>query len=169
MKKLFPLIVLLALAQMIFGQNNDDTFLLPPKDSILLKQFWTAFKLGIHTEDKAKLAAVCHFPFTCSPCIVDTTIAHRDPNFVKVTKDLFDKKLYAIFLEEKLLAFVDKYPLQPDLDIFRPVIDANRKATRYYFTYITVEENKQHPGRQIFVYLDKYHGQYKISATESIP
>ncbi len=138
---------------------------LSEKDSILLSNFWTTLKEGIANKDKEKLSSICKFPFICSQCLDDTMIKHKDPNYVKATKKIFYESAYQIFFEKIFLDFVNKKNMPRDLYIFGIALNDKGRKIGYRFNYLVSRK----PGRQIWVYLRKDNGIYKISATESLP
>ncbi|WP_276504553.1 hypothetical protein [Terrimonas pollutisoli] len=134
----------------------------------LLQKFWMEFKHAVNKKDKNKLTSLCHFPFNCDYCILDS-VKQSDKLYVKVTKTEFDKSQYKIFFTERLLKEVNKYNLPQDIFIFRLYYNTIDKKCSYSFGYVAREENAQHPGRQHFFDIQKINGQFKIISTWTIP
>ena len=131
----------------------------------MLTNFWTTLKDGIRNNDKQKLSSICKFPFVCSQCMDDTTIKHKNPNYVKATEKIFNRSAYKIFFEKIFVDFVNSKNMPADFYIFGKALNDKEKKTGYKFSYLV----NLSPGRQIWVYLEKHEGVYKISATESLP
>ncbi|MEP7237353.1 MAG: hypothetical protein ABI685_05800 [Ferruginibacter sp.] len=163
MKHLITLIFLF-FSVISFGQISDEPNL-SGQDSVLLTNFWKTLKEGIQNNDKQKLSSICNFPFICSQCMDDTTIKHKNQYYVKASRKIFDKSAYKIFFEKIFVDFVNRKEMPRDLYIFGIALDEKEKKAGYEFNYLV----NRIPGRQIFVYLEKHHGIYKISATETRP
>jgi uncharacterized membrane protein YvbJ len=86
-------------------------------DKVLLQNFWIAFKDAINNKDKAKLATLVRFPFTCDYCIIDSNKQGNKP-YIKVAKATFDKSQYQIFFADRLVKEINKHSLPQDLFIF---------------------------------------------------
>ena len=162
--KYFIALIALIFSTVSFGQIPTEPNL-SREDSVLLTNFWTTLKDGITNNDKQKLSSICKFPFVCSQCMDDTTIKHKNPNYVKATKKIFYRSAYKIFFEKIFVDFINKKIMPNDLYIFEIAFNDKEKKTGYKFSYLV----SRNPGRQIWVYLEKNQGAYKISATESLP
>jgi len=137
-------------------------------DKVGLQKFWTAFKDAVNNKDKAKLASLCRFPFTCDYCILDSNKQRSRP-YIMVTKATFDRSQYQIFFSDRLIKEINKHNLPQDLFIFKPYLNTIDKKCSYSFQYIASEENAQHPGTQHFFDIQKIDGQFKIISAWTLP
>ena len=151
----------------LFSQSRCDSSTLQ-NDKAQLQSFWTTFKIAINNKDKAKMKSLCSFPFNCDYCILDSSKSDDKP-YHKITKALFDKSQYQIFFAPRLVQEVNKHSLPQDLFIFQPYFNTGDKKCSYSFSYISVEENAQHPGMQHFFDIQKIKGQFKIISTWTVP
>ena len=149
-----------------FGQECDSRVL--QADKVLLQDFWTAFKDAVNSKDKAKLASLCRFPFTCDYCISDNTRRSNKP-YITVTKKTFYKLQYQIFFADSLVAAINKHSLPQDLFIFRPYYNTVDKKCSYTFGYTVRNETSQGPGMQHFFDIQKVNGQFKIISAWTLP
>jgi hypothetical protein len=150
-----------------FSQQSCDSAKLQA-DKVPLQNFWTAFKNAVKNKDKTKLANLCHFPFTCDYCILDSNKQRNKP-YIKVTKATFDRSQYQIFFTDRLVKEVNKHNLPQDLFVFRPYFNTVDKSCRYSFQYIAKEENARHPGMQYWFDIQKVNGQFKIVSAWTLP
>ncbi len=150
-----------------FGQQECDSTDLK-LDKVLLTDFWNSFKNAINRRDKAKLASLVRFPFTCDYGILDSTKPSNKP-YIKVTSKTFNKSQFQIFFAERLVNEVNKYDLPEDLFIFQPYYNMADKKCAYNFQYIAIEENTQHPGMQHFFDIQKINGAFKIISSWTLP
>jgi hypothetical protein len=152
----------------LYGQQRCDSLSLSQADKTLLLNFWTEFKEALNNKDKVKLATLCRFPFTCDYCVLDSTKVNDKP-YIKVTKEIFDSSQYGIFFKESLIKEVNIRDMPQDLFIFQPYYNTIEKKCSFYFSYIALEENEQHPGMQHFFDIQNVKGQFKIIGTWTIP
>ena len=150
-----------------FSQQTCDSSVLQA-DKVPLQNFWTAFKDAINNKDKAKLASLCSFPFTCDYCIIDSTKQTNRP-YIKVTKATFARSQYQIFFTDKLVKEINKHNLPQDLFIFQSHFNTVDKKCSYSFQYIARDENAQHPGMQHSFDVQKVNGQFKIISAWTLP
>ena len=162
-RQILTIIGLLICAESI-GQQKYDS-LSVRADSALLHSFWTEFKQAINNRDKVKLSGLCHFPFNCDYCILDTS-KPSNKHYIKVTKTLFDKSQYKIFFADRLIKEINRHN---DIPISQPDFDSSDKRRYYSISYIAREENKQHPGQQHFFDIQKINGQFKIISAWTLP
>lgn len=116
-------------------------------DKALLQNFRTQFKDAANNKNKAKLANLCRFLFTCDCCILDTNKQRSKP-CIKVTKLTFDKSQYQILFADRLVNEVNKRNLPENLFVFQPYFGTVDKKCSYSFRCIARDENAQHPGMQ---------------------
>jgi hypothetical protein len=152
----------------LFSQQKCDSPSLSKTDLVLLQNFWIQFKEAINNKDKTKLANLCRFPFNCDYCVLDSNNSNDKP-YIKVTKTLFGRSQYKIFLTERLIKEVNKHNLPDDISIFQPYYNTVDKKCSFSFSYIVVEENMHHPGMQHFFDIQKVNNQFKIISTWTIP
>ena len=124
-----------------YGQDANVDRTISPQDSILLRNFWTDFKSAIIKKDKYKLAALCDFPFYCSPCIDDTTLKNNDHVTIKVTKKLFYESQYNEFFDKPIRSEVEKHQIF-ETYIFYPAFDDKNKRDGFMFSYTIVAPSK---------------------------
>jgi hypothetical protein len=151
-----------------YGQNVDIDRTISPEDSILLRNFWTAFKSAIIKKDKDKLAALCAFPFYCSPCTNDTTLKNNDHVTIKVTKKLFWESQYKEFFDKPIRDKVEKYKTF-EKDIFYPAFDDKNKRNGFMFSYTIIAPSKTWEGLQGFIYIAQRNGKFKITGIDTVP
>lgn len=151
-----------------YGQDAGIDRTVSPQDSILLRNFWTDFEAAITQKDKEKMAALCEFPFYCSPCVDYTTTKNKNRVTVKVTKKLFYESQYAAFFDKPLKDEVEKHTIF-ETDFFYPAFDANNKRNGYMFSYTIVAPSKTWEGSQGFIYLSKKGGKFKITGIDTVP
>jgi hypothetical protein len=137
-------------------------------DKARLQSFWTAFKDAINHNDKAKLAGLVSFPFTCDYCIIDSSKQHNR-SYVKVTRKTFDRSQYRIFFAGRLITEINRYDLPQDLFIFQPYYNKVDRECAYSFQYIARDEDARHPGMQHFFDIQKVNGNFKIIAAWTLP
>jgi len=168
MTRFLPLLFSILFSLAVSGQNRALDRKLSLQDSILLKNFWTEFKVAINANDKSKLAALCKFPFYCTPCIDDTTLKNNNHITIKVTKELFIDSQYKLFFDKPIKDEVNKHE-QFDAFIFFPVLDTKNKVTQFKFPYTIVAPSKNGEGLEGFIFLDKIDDEYKITAIDTVP
>lgn len=163
--KLFCTILLLLFAQNVLAQKaNCDKSKLTPTNKKLLSQFWKDFTAALNSENKIQLASLVKFPFNCDYCEVDTT-KPKDYDYLKVTKELFNKGQYKIFFDQRLKKTVKKNANL--LDIL--YVSFENKKCYYNFSYASVEPSKKWEGQQHFFSLEKINGKYVITSVWTVP
>ena len=167
MTRYLLLILGLLTASYLFSQQQCDSSILPA-DKAQLQNFWTAFKDAVNHKNKAKIASLCHFPFTCDYCVLDSSKSSNKP-YIKVTRTTFDKSQYKIFFTDRLVKEINKHSLPEDLFIFQPYYNTVDKKCSYSFQYIAMDENNQHPGMQHFFDIQKFNGQFEIISAWTLP
>lgn len=142
---------------------------IPRKDSLLLQEFWNAFKKAIDKKDKAGLTKLFSFPFYCAQC-ADLTPAN-DPYgaTVKVNRLLFDTSIYRLFYNipasndyNKKLWSMKGLPFFPAYD------DKNRK-TGYQLSYAIIPPSEKWEGSQGFITVRKINGRYLADGLYTVP
>lgn len=108
----------------VFGQVDQTNRVISARDSIKLRKFWTAFQDGVIKMNKTALADICEFPFYCSPCTDDTSLADNDHITIKVTEELFLSGQIKIFFSKPVLDIVKQ---RFRLHIFYPTFDESGK------------------------------------------
>ena len=151
----------------LIGQQKCDS-ISRKDDSIQLQAFWTNFADAVNTRDKDKLSNLCHFPFNCDYCVIDTTKENNRP-YIKVTRASFDRSQYKIFFTERLIKEINRRRLPRDIFIFQPNFNTVDKQCHYSFSYIARDENREHPGQQHFFDIEKIKGQFKITSAWTLP
>lgn len=150
-----------------YSQQKCDSNLIQA-DKVLLQDFWISFKEALNDKDKTKLENLCRFPFNCDYCILDSANQSDQP-YIKVSKTSFEKSQYKIFFTDRLINEVNKHSLPKDIFIFKPYYNTLDKKCSYSFSYIALEENRQHPGRQHFFDVQKVKGKFKIISAWTVP
>lgn len=149
---------------MTYGQNiNCDKSKLSNSDKKLLIQFWNKFKRAVNSENKTELTTLIKFPFSCDYCVIDTGKERNSP-YLKVTKRLFEKGQYKIFLDNKLKKLVNASYI---LDILSTVSENNK--CYYDFSYGSIEPSKITEGQQHFFSLNKINGEFVITSASTVP
>jgi hypothetical protein len=152
----------------LFSQQKCDSISLSQEDKVLLQNFWMDFKYAVNNKDKAKLSSLCRFPFICDYCILDTNRPNDKP-YIKVSKNSFDQSQYKIFFAERLIKEINRHNLPQDIFIFQPYYNTIDKKCSYSFSYVAIEENAQHPGRQHLFDIQNVNGRFKIISAWTIP
>ena len=150
------------------AQSQENSTVIKSKDTILLANFWTDFKIALNTKDVAKLAILVKFPFGCVRCIIDTLNPHDKP-YVMVTQNQFVTNQYQIFFNKRLIEMVNKYNMPKDVFIFTSHVNSITKKINYSFNYISQDETNAHPGRQEYLDLEKIDGKFKIRWIYPLP
>ena len=165
LQKIFSILIFALLGQSLFAQTpNFDKSKLTAADKKLLTQFWTDFKSAINSKNKIKLSSLVKFPFNCDYCIVDTT-KDKDYDYLKVTKNFFDKGQYKIFFDQKLKKTVNR-----NVSLLEILFVAfENKKYFYNFSYASVEPSKEWEGQQHFFSLNKINGKYFITSAWTVP
>ena len=145
-----------------FGQSACQISNLSTEDKILINNFWIKFKTSINKEDKTMLSELCSFPFECDYCDEKSI----DPDKIKVTKELFNKKYFKVFFVVNLKNKVNSGNIWNTLSPNYGSID---KRCSYRFSYPAVEPTNETPGMQIFIVIEKINGQFKITSTWTVP
>ena len=136
-------------------------------DSIHLTKFWMDLTYSISHKDLKKLDRLCHFPFTCNPCVED---ADSGRDYITVDKNNFYKGRYRFFFHPGVLKTLTKYNMPKDLFIFRSAYDeSGKKQIGYDFVCMTRLDTKTGPGYGIFMTVGQILGSYKIIAIWKIP
>lgn len=160
MARILTLTIVTLISLTVYGQEHPVSH----QDSVLLNKFWKELRVAINTKDKAKLANLCVFPFSCTPCLSDTTLKVNDDDVtIKVTKALFYESQYKLFLDKQFRERVDG-PM-----FFFQSYDQNNKPYGFNFFYVIVAPSNSFEGIQGFVYLRKINDQYKIVAIDTVP
>jgi hypothetical protein len=151
-----------------YGQVSNLDRTISHQDSILLHNFWTDFNNAIKNNDKSKLATICEFPISCSPCTNDTTLKINDHNAINVTKKLFYESQYKVFFNNPMRAEIIKQRTF-NAYLFHPTFNEQNKRIGFNFSYSIVAPSKTWDGLQGFIYLDKKNGKYKITGIDTVP
>ena len=151
-----------------YGQDRNLDRTISFRDSILLHNFWTDFTDAIERENKEKLAALCEFPFSCRPCIDDTTIKNNDHNTISVTKKLFFNSQFKEFFDKPMKDKVEK-DKDFQTNFFYPAFDENNKRNGFMFSYTIVAPSKTWEGLQGFIYLNLIDSKFKITGIDTVP
>ena len=138
------------------------------QEKTLLLNFWTEFKMAISKKDKDDLAALCEFPFYCSPCIDDTILKTNDSITVKVTKKLFYKNQYKDFFRKPITDLFEQYQ-KFNPHIFYPTYNVKHKRDGFTFSYTIVAPSKTWEGLQGFIFIAKKGEKFKIAGIDTVP
>ncbi len=168
MHRVSILTIALSVSLIICGQGTNLDTRLASRDSILLNQFWINFRTSIRARDKAKLAAICEFPFYCRPCIADTTLKHNDHITIRVTKRIFTENQYKVFFDNPISNEVNNHE-SFDANMFIKVFDNNNKPNGYKFSYTIFAPSNKWEGLQGFIFLKRKNDGYKINGIDTVP
>lgn len=168
MKRILTISFGLVFSLCTYGQKVSMGEKISFQDSILLRSFWADFTNAILKNDTTKLAALCEFPFYCSPCINDSTLKDNDHVTIKVTKKLFYESQYKVFFDKPIRDEIEKYKT-PAPGIFHPVYYNKNKPDGFMFFYTIIAPSKKGEGSQGFIYLSKKNGKFKISGIDTVP
>jgi hypothetical protein len=168
MHRVLILTISILFSLIICGQGTNVDTKLSSKDSIFLNDFWTNFRTSVKTRDKAKLEAICEFPFYCEPCIDDTTLQHNDHVTIRVTKRIFTESQYKLFFDGPISDEVNKHE-SFDANMFIKVIDNNNKPNGFKFSYTIVAPSNKWEGLQGFIFLGRKNSEYKITGIDTVP
>ena len=153
--------------QISIGQTSYcDKSKISKADKVLIEQFWTDLKKAVNQEDKAKLSLLVQFPFNCDYCIQDSA-KDKNYDYLKVTKELFEKKQYKIFFNIKLKKEINKQTAL--FDLLSITTDGTGKKCDLNFGYASVEPSSTWEGQQRLFSIAKKNGKFLITSAWTIP
>ena len=150
--------------QSVLGQSSlCDKNNLTASDKKMLSEFWTGFTTAVNSDDPVRLASYIKFPFKCDYCILDST--KEKTNYLNVTKQMFKKKQYKIFLDSKLKKQLNK--TKSILEILYVAFENKKCLLNFYYT--SVDPSIQWEGQQHFFSLEKLNGKFLITGAWTVP
>lgn len=112
------------------------------------------------------MSALIQFPFNCDYCIKDSSLENKK-SYLHISKRLFRKAQYKIFLDPRLATYVNTKTSLLDILIFSSIDDG--MACEINFSYISMPQSKSWEGQQHFFTLKKRSGRFLITSAWSVP